>query len=138
MLVRRAEAMASFAVDFEQFEGLVAPTGGALDGSTGLGAPAAADIVVVCRCAPSGQEIDRLWGGLDTEAVGRAAGGQSAVWRSAAWARCEALMREELGLAAGGELEMEYVGWDTSAMWAAGAEPAAPEPAPEGSETGPL
>ena len=64
----------SFAVDFEQFVGLVAPTGGALDGSTGLAAPAAADIVVVYRVVgntPGEQLIDLMWGGGDTEGVGR-------------------------------------------------------------------
>eukprot|EP01044_Picomonas_judraskeda_P019481 COSAG03_NODE_4117_length_1678_cov_17.122863_2_plen_165_part_00 len=39
----------SFAVDFEQYSGLIGPTGSALDGSTGLAPAAAADIVAVYR-----------------------------------------------------------------------------------------
>jgi hypothetical protein len=119
----------SFAVDFEQFVGLVAPTGGALDGSTGLAAPAAADIVVVYRVVgntPGEQLIDLMWGGGDTEGVGRWENAAlAAVQRTPVWQRIDALIRGEFGLGASDELQVQYVKWDAALALEA------PAPAPQ-------
>ena len=131
LLVRNVAARGqgpSFAVDFEQFAGLVGPTGGELDGSTGLAAPASADIVVVYRVigdTPGQQVIDGMWGGGDTDGVGRWENAAlAAVQRSAVWQRVDALIREEYGLAATDELQVQYVKWDAALA------PEAPAPAP--------
>eukprot|EP01046_Picozoa_sp_COSAG06_P028887 COSAG06_NODE_2637_length_6533_cov_2.177184_6_plen_276_part_00 len=105
----------SFAVDFEQFSGLVAPTGDALDGSTGLAPAAAADIIVVYRVVGDAEQqvIDAMWGGEDTDGIGRMENVPLAlVQRTAVWQRVDALIREEYGLEARDDLEVQYVKWD--------------------------
>ena len=108
----------TFAVDFEQYSGLVAPTCGALDGSTGVAAEAAAaDIVVVYRCV-SGGHIDALWVAADEEGVGRAAsasgggeggGTQALVEASAVYARALELIKQQLAVTDEEELRVAYI-----------------------------
>lgn len=110
----RADAQ-TFTVDFEQFSGLVGPTGGALDGSTGLAPPAAGDIVVVYRVIEreDQQVIDTMWVGEDSDGIGRMENAPLAlVKRSAVWQVVDALVREQYGFQPDDEMQVQYVKWD--------------------------
>ena len=113
---RAAAARTSFAVDFERYAGLIAPTGGALDGSTGMAAlAAAAHIVAVYRCDDTTGTIDAMWVAVDTERAGAEGATVADVEASAVYGTAMDLIEAQLGAtpgaargAARGELEVEF------------------------------
>ena len=117
---RAAAARTSFAVDFERYAGLIAPTGGALDGSTGMAAlAAAAHIVAVYRCDDTSGTIDAMWVTVDTERAGAEGATVADVEASAVYGTAMDLIEAQLGAtpgaaraaargAARGELEVDF------------------------------
>ena len=105
--VAHAGAEWSYAIDFEQFSGLLAPVGGALDGSTGMSdQPAAADIVVMYEVNAADARISRLWATSDADGVGRRAEA-ARIQQSAALSQCLEVVRRERGLPTAEALDVE-------------------------------